>query len=250
MHEPQAQGKRRRSTILWYILVLGLVAVIGIPALGTQILNKCFGTDVSGWVQAGIALISFPVILYELNQIRQGLNRKPQIEIGLVNIKDLPFSKIRERQSLLSRVDVSAGYAHFYVILRNHGTAPARYVKVYIEHINRSQQVFPTPLVKVSEFSENKPSFVHEHNFDFVFRSGASWIINPDDFEPFGFHITTSIVIEETNSSGEKLTHTQYPSPCEIILDCIVWAEGLDQPIKKRLFVNVVEYLEGESNGN
>lgn len=231
------------------LALLFLVAVIGVPLLGSQMLNKWLEVDVSGWVQAGIAIISFPVILYELDQIREAVNRKPQLEIGLVNIQDLPFSRVREQRGLPSKIDVSSGYAHFYVVLRNHGKAPARYVKVYIEHINRQQRVFPLPLVKVSEFAENKPSFVHEHNFDFVFRAGTDWIINPNDIEPFGFHITTSVYTEETNSAGEKITHAEYPPPCEIILDCVVWAEGLDQPQKQRFWVNVVDHLERDSDG-
>jgi|GEM_PF-1282955 hypothetical protein len=231
------------------LALLFLAAVIGVPLLGSQLLNKWLGVDVSGWVQAGIALISFPVILYELDQIREAVNRKPRLEIGLANIQDLPFSEVREQQELPSIVKVSSGYAHFYIVLRNRGKAPARYVKVYVEHINREQNVSPPPLVKVSEFAENKPSFVHEHNFDFVFRAGTDWIINPNDIEPFGFHITTSVIVEETNSAGVKMTHPQYPPPCEVILDCTVWAEGLNQPQKKRFFVNVVERLERNSNG-
>lgn len=231
------------------LALLFLTAVIGVPFVGSQLLNRWLGIDVSGWVQAGIALVSFPVILYELDQIRQAVNRKPQLEVGLVNIQDLPFSRVREKNELPSKVNIDSGYAHFYIVLRNRGTAPARYVKVYVEHINREQNVFPPPLVKVSEFSEYKPSFVHEHNFDFVFRAGTEWIINTNDIEPFGFHITTSVIVEETNSAGVKMTHPQYPPPCEVILDCTVWAEGLNQPQKKRFFVNVVERLERNSDG-
>jgi hypothetical protein len=148
-------------------------------------------------------------------------------------------------------VKVSTGYAHFYVILRNRGTAPARYVKVYIDHVNRSQQVFPTPGVKVSEFSENKPSFVHEHNFDFVFRAGADWIINPNDIEPFGFHITTNVATSKTyeDDQGRKQHIMEFPPPCEIILSCTVWAERLEQPINRTFYVNIVEHLEKKADG-
>jgi len=178
----------RRLALLAIML---LAAVIVVPFIGTQILTKGLGVDVSGWVQTGIALVSFPTILYQLNEIRQAVNRKPELELGLVNIQDLPFSRVRQNDLLPSTVKVSSGYAHFYIVLRNRGTAPARYVKVYVEHVNRDQKVFPPPLVKVSEFAENKPSFVHEHNFDFVFRAGTDWIINPNDIEPFSFHIST-----------------------------------------------------------
>lgn len=233
------------------LALLLLVAVIGVPLLGSQLLNKWLGVDISGWVQAGIALISFPVILFELDQIREAVSRKPKLEIGLVNIQDLPFSRVRQLEELPSTVKVSSGYAYFYIVLRNHGQVPARYVKVYVEHVNRQQNVSPSPLVKVSEFADNKPSFVHEHNFDFVFRAGTDWIINPNDIEPFGFHITTSIGTEKTyeDKHGKKQYVMEYPPPCEIILDCTVWAEGLMQPVKRKFVVNIVAHLERDSNG-
>lgn len=234
--------KRLGRTLL--LLVLLLILVVVMPLFGAGLLNPVLGMDISGWMQASIALISFPIILFELDQIRQAINRKPQLEVGLANIEDLPFSRIRLKHELPKTVKVSTGYAHFYIVLRNHGTGPARYVKVYVEHVNRAQNVLPPPLVKVSEFSENKPSFVHEHNFDFVFRAGTEWIINPEDIEPFGFHITTSIIMNETTESGETISYPQFPPPCEIILDCTVWAEGLEQPQKERLSVQVVKRLE------
>lgn len=229
-------------SLLWLGLLLILVVVV--PLFGAGLLNPVLGMDISGWMQACIALISFPVILFELDQIRQAVSRKPELEVGLANMRDLPFSQVRMKRELPKEVKVSAGYAHFYIVLRNRGKAPARYVKVYVEHINREQNVFPPPFVKVTEFSENKPSFVHEHNFDFVFRAGTDWIINPNDIEPFGFHITTSVIVEETNSAGVEMKHAQYPPSCEVILDCTVWAEGLEQPKKERFSVQVVEHLE------
>lgn len=229
--------KYSRSVLL---CLLFLVIVIVLPVISTGIMNRRLGMDITGWIQAFVAVISFPIILFELDQIRQAINRKPELEVGLVNIRDLPFSQVRLKHTLPKAVKVSSGYAHFYVVLRNNGNGPARHVKIYIEHINRTQDVVPRPHIKVSEFSEEKPTFVHEHNFDFVFRAGSDWIINPDDLEPFGFHITTSLVEGKTRDGVEI---RKSPPPCEVILDCTVWAEGLDQPKQERFSVQIVEHL-------
>jgi hypothetical protein len=236
----------------WTVLLLLIViAVIGVPGLGI-LLNGCLGVDVSGWVQAGLALASLPIILYQLDQIRKAVDRRPELNVGLANTRDLPFSKVRWGSALRPQVDIGQGYAHFYLVIQNSGKAPARFVKVYLEHVNRDQKAFPPPLVKVSEYSEDKPSFIPEHNFDFVFRGGSDWTINPDDIEPFGFHITTSVGSGETyrDKHGETHHRMEYPALGEVVLNCIVWAEGLEQPVQQQLCVNIVPHLEKDNNGD
>lgn len=216
------------------LLALLLSAIIIVVCLGSTLLDPYFGSNIAGWIQTGITVISFPIILFELDQIRRTLNKKPHLEVGLVNMNDLPFSKVRCMHEIPEKTTVSDGYPHFYLVLRNRGAIPARYVKIYLEHTNRENHILPPPLVKISEFTKEKPSFVAEHNFDFVFRAGTEWIINPDDIEPFGFHIATSIIIDKNNRSA-------LPPPCEIFLDCTIWAEGLQQPLKKKLVVRIIK---------
>jgi len=233
---------RRQLTTISCVLIVLAIFLILIPLLGTSTLNRLFGVDVSGWVQTGVALVGLPLLMFQLNQIRQALERKPDLEIGMVNIQDLPYSRVRQLKELPVRVDIATGYAHFEIILRNKGTVPARYVKVSIEHVNHDQVVTPPPRIIINEFSENKPTFIAEHNFEFIFRGGADWIIYPMDIEPFGFHVTTPVFERVTDSDGVHKV-PMFPPVCEIILDCTVWAEGLDQPQRKRLTANVVPNL-------
>ena len=160
------------------ILVATLAATVGIPFIGTRFLNSWLQADVSGWLQAGIALVSFPVIMYELNQIRKAASLKPHLEVGLANMLDINQSSVRGGNALPRQVDVNVGYAHFYIVLRNRGKVPARYVKVLVEHMNRFENKSPA-MVEVSEFAEDKPTFFHEHNFEFVFKGTNDWIIYP-----------------------------------------------------------------------
>ena len=72
----------RKLAIQLSLLAATFIALVVIPAIGTQILDKWLGIDISGWLQAGVALISFPVIIYELNELRKTATLKPQIEVG------------------------------------------------------------------------------------------------------------------------------------------------------------------------
>ena len=219
---------------LFLALVLTLLSLIS-----ALVFDYFFGIDISGWIQTFIAAFGFLIVLYQVDQIFKEISQRPEIEIGLVNIKALPFSRVRTMDALPKEVNVSSGYAHFYIILRNNGTAAAKHVKIYVEHL-REEQPFPLAFVKVSEFSENKHSFVNEHNFDFVFRGGNDWIINPSDIEPFGFQITTSIVIEEREIQGKIQEIRENPPPGIIKLNCTVWAEGLQKPVTENFLVQVI----------
>ncbi|MEO8606244.1 MAG: hypothetical protein ABI690_00055 [Chloroflexota bacterium] len=233
-----------KRVIIYVVVFLFLLFIIVV--VGTRWIDIKFGSNVSAWVQAGIAVVSFPIILFQLEQIRQSVNQKPKLEIGVINIRALPFSNVRLLAELPTRTDVGRGYAHFYLVLRNTGAAPARYIKIYVEHINKPHDFQFPPLVKPDEFSDEKPAFVKEHNWDLVFRAGTEWIVNTGDIEPFGFHLTTSFIVNDVNGAGATFQRPEYPSLGEIELNCTVWADGLERPLTKKLFVQIVERLERE----
>ena len=139
--------------------------------------------DQAGWWQVFLGALSVPVLLYELDRIRQALTLRPELSIGLAGVGDLPLSSIRSLEVLPTTVTVSQGYAHFYLVIRNHGKVAAKHVKIHLEHERNPsrQSSLLFPVVRVSEFSSDKPSFKPENNVDFVFTGGADWSIYPND---------------------------------------------------------------------
>jgi hypothetical protein len=181
----------------------------------------------SGWWQVAIAVAGLPILLYELSRIRQAIEQKPVISIGLATDRDLPSSKIREAKSLPTTVNVSQGYAHFYLVVRNQGPVRAEFVKIHLEHTGSSEApnssplyLYAPPLLRVSEFSESKPSFHQENNAECVFVGGSDWVVHPNDSEIFGFHMTSSLV-----KQTEPVKIMEFPKPCDCYFHCTVWAE-------------------------
>lgn len=219
--------------------VLVCIFIIIISLIGEDI-NRFIGRDITGWVQVALSVVAIPLIVYELDAIREVGNRSPQISFGLANVNDLPISKLHTLQ-LKNNVNVSKGYAHFYIVLRNQGSAVAKNIKVEIEHTN-PQQITYAPYIKVDEFSDNKPTFYAENNFNYIFRSPLDWGINIDDMEIFGFHLTT-VIIEEyaEDSNGEKFAIRSQPAIGKVEIRCRVTVAGMKNPIEDTLTVNIVE---------
>ena len=217
------------------LVAIGLAAAYLYFALTSQT------DDPSGWWQVFLGALSVPIVFYELDQIRRAVGQKPIISIGLVGVDDLPLSKIRDTATLPTTVTVSQGYAHFYLVVRNQGKVAARYVKVHLEHKRKpsDQLSLLSPVVKMSEFSSDKPSFKAENNIDFLFIGGSDWVIYPNDSEIFGFHITT-VVIKQT----EPYRLREYPEPGDCHFQCTVWAEGLNHPVSEQLTVKIREARE------
>lgn len=197
----------------------------------------------SGWCQVAIALIGLPILFYELSRIRQAIEQKPMISIGLATVRDLPSSKIREAKSLPTAVNVKRGYAHFYLVVRNQGPVRSEFVKIHLEHTGASEgphkspfHLYPPPLLRVSEFSESKPSFHQENNVECIFIGGSDWVIHPNDSEIFGFHMTTSLVKQK-----EPVEIREFPKPCDCYFHCTVWAERLNSPVSEKLIVRIIE---------
>lgn len=158
--------------------------------------------------------------------------QRPPIALGLATVKDLPLSKIQKIVSLPTTITVKKGYPHFYLALRNLSNTQITNIKVHLEFERPSQDSLYFPVLKVSEFSEKKPGFIPENNFEFVFKGISDWQIYPKDTEVFGFHFTT-VVVKQTEP--QEIRYAPDPSNC--YLTCTVWLEGSEKPIKENLKV-------------
>lgn len=191
--------------------------------------------DKAGWIQVILALVGVPAIFIELIQLRQAITQKPDLQISLATVEDMPMSRLREKASLPTAVEVSRGYAHFYVAIRNVGEIALQNVKIHVEHPRSQREVQAAAKLSISEFSENKPTFYSENNFDFTFLGGTDWMVYPCDTEAFGFHVTTAIFVQDERWPEGK--RASYPPPGETRLICTVWARGLSKPVAEDLVV-------------
>jgi hypothetical protein len=213
--------------ILIGISILVLVLVILILLLPID--------DKAGWIQVILALVGVPAIFVELIQLRQAITQKPDLQIGVATVGDMPVSALRKRPRLPTMVEVSRGYAHFYVAIRNVGGIALQNVKIHVEHLRSQREIQAAVKLNVSEFSESKPTFYSENNFDFTFLGSADWMIYPGDTEIFGYHVTTAIFVrDERLPEGERAS---YPPAGETMLKCTVWARGLSRPVSEDLIV-------------
>ncbi len=231
---------------------LRIIAFIhGIPVgiAGYFALTSSPNGAASGWWQVVILIIGLPILLYQLYEILRELGKKPELDIGLATINDLPTSRIREKKTLPYAVDVSSGYPHFFLVIKNQGKAAARYIKVHFEHRTSETPLNisikrPPPVLKVSEFSKEKPQFHQENNVECVFTGGTNWVIHPEDTEVFGFHMTTSVIKETIKrENGDIINIPESPARGDCVFDCTIWTEGVDKPISKRLIVGIVDDL-------
>jgi hypothetical protein len=144
-----------------------LWTIITLISIGLAILSVFLALQpnagIAGWVQVAIAALGVPILLRELNHIRQAINQKPIISVGVAKVKDLPLSKIRETEHLKSVLDVSHGYPHFWLVLRNSGKVAAKSVKIHVEYIRPERKSLYLPVIEVSDWlGDNRYTFKKE----------------------------------------------------------------------------------------
>ena len=175
----------------------------------------------SGWVQNAIAVISLPLIIWELYKIRISVNQKPGLEIGVISVQDLPLSKVRGYPVLPKVIKIGKGYPHFMFVIRNKGDILAEHLKIHIEYKSPNQKSLYNPCLRIQK-EDKKATFYSENNIDFIFRAENGWGIHSSDFELFWFYFDT-VVKDARPDIGET----------EII--CSIWADKLAKPITENL---------------
>ena len=227
---------KTQSRLIW-IFILIIASVMGVSSFIIALMSSL--PDASGWWQVFLGSLSFPLLIYELSQLRQTMEQKPEISVGIVNIKNYPLYSIRVLESLPNKINVSQGYPFFSLAIRNSGTAVAKNVKIHFEFLRPEQLDLHTPIVKVDDWLDDKRySFKQENNVDFIFVGGSDWIIHPSDTEVFNFFISTASIIQK-----EPVEIRERPALGKYRFRCYVWAEKLNAPIDVDLTVKVVEEL-------
>ena len=123
------------SRLMWVIFIIALITI------GYSVYQAIQpDADIAGWVQVGIAALGIPILLREIIQIRTTIDQKPIISVGLGNVNDLPLSKIRNTHVLNTSINVSRGYAHFWLLIRNQGKVAAKSIKVHFEFKGSNQK--------------------------------------------------------------------------------------------------------------
>jgi hypothetical protein len=219
------------SRSLWLVIILIAIGLVGISIY--QALQP--DADSAGWIQVGIAALGVPILLRELNQIREAINQKPVIGVGLANVKDLPLSKIRGSK-LKTTINISRGYPSFWLVTRNFGKVSAKSVKIHIEYLSPNRKSLYLPVIEMEDWlGDERYTFKKVNNADFVFIGGSDWVLHANDADMFAFDMTTAIVKQREPEIRER------PDIGEYEFTCTVWADGLDKPLAEKLMVNIVE---------
>lgn len=221
------------SRSLWLLIILIAIGLVGISIY--QVFQP--NSDAAGWVQVGIASLGVPILLRELNQIREAINQKPIIGIGLANVKDLPLSKIRDSK-LKTTIDVSRGYPSFWLVIRNIGKVSAKSVKIHIEYLSPNRKSLYLPVIEMDDWlGDERYTFKKVNNADFVFIGGSDWVLHANDTDMFAFDMTTAIVKQREPEIRER------PDIGDYEFTCTVWADSLEKPLVEKLMVNIVEKI-------
>jgi hypothetical protein len=220
------------SRFIWVFIILVAIILVGISV------QQAFqpDADTAGWIQVAIAALGVPILLRELYQIRQSINQKPIISIGLANVKDLPLSNVRATKSLKPSLEISHGYPHFWLIIRNTGKVTAKSVKIRFEFTRSTHQdPLLQPVIRTEDWMGDKRyTFKIVNNADFVFIGGTDWVLHANDTDMFDFYITTSIV---------KGKQRERPDFGDYEFRCTAWADGLDNPVIQNLTVSIIDKL-------
>ncbi|MCL4275666.1 MAG: hypothetical protein KJZ77_17475 [Anaerolineales bacterium] len=229
------------TKVFWTLVSLGVIIVGGFALSQTyQAYTTQSFSDMAGWIQVVVAVLGVPILYWELSQIRQAVYHKPIIKIGLGNVNDLPLSKLRSAQSLVSKTNVGHGYPQFWLVIRNQGNVAAKSVKIHIEFIAPKTRSILSPVIEAKDWlGDNRFTFKKVNNADFVFIGGQDWILHANDTDMFDFYITTALV-----KQTEPREIREYPEIGEYEFTCTVWADGLDKPVKEKLIVNIVESIK------
>jgi len=221
------------SRSLWLVIIPIAISLVGISIY--QALQP--NSDSAGWVQVGIAALGVPILLRELNQIREAINQKPVIAVGLASVKDLPLSKIRVSK-LKTTVNVSRGYPSFWLVIRNNGKVSAKSVKIHIEYLSPNRNSLYLPVIEMDDWlGDERYTFKKVNNADFVFIGGSDWVLHANDTDMFAFDMTTAIVKQREPEIREQPEIGQYE------FSCTVWADSLDKPLAEKLVVSLVETI-------
>lgn len=223
------------SRLMWVIFIIALITI------GYSVYQAIQpDADIAGWVQVGIAALGIPILLREIIQIRTTIDQKPIISVGLGNVNDLPLSKIRNTHVLNTSINVSRGYAHFWLLIRNQGKVAAKSIKVHFEFKGSNQKnKLLGPVIESKDWLNDKRyTFKKVNNADFVFIGGENWILHANDTDMFDFHISTVIVKNAETKERERPDYGDYQFVCTI------WADGLDKPISENLAVRIVDKIK------
>jgi hypothetical protein len=197
-------------------------------------------SDAAGWVQVLLAAFGLPILYYELRRIREAIDLKPVISIGVASVNDLPLSKIRDAARLSNTVVVNRGYPHFWLVIRNSGPVAAKSVKIHLEYKPPKRASLLLPVIEVDEWLGDKRfSFKKVNNADFVFIGGQDWVLHSHDSDMFGFYMTTAVV-----KQTEPQEIRERPEPGDYEFPCTVWADGLQGPVAEHLKVIIQEKAE------
>jgi hypothetical protein len=221
------------SRSLLFVIILIAIGLVGISIY--QALQP--DSDSAGWVQVGIAALGVPILLRELNQIREAINQKPVIAVGLASVKDLPLSKIRDSK-LKTTVNVSRGYPSFWLVIRNTGKVSAKSVKIHIEYLSPNRKSLYLPVIEMDDWlGDERYTFKKVNNADFVFIGGSDWVLHANDTDMFAFDMTTAIVKQREPEIRERPEIGRYE------FSCTVRADSLDKPLAENLVVSLVETI-------
>jgi hypothetical protein len=220
----------------WILITLAAIALI-IASLIFAFASSSI-SDAAGWVQVLLAAFGVPVLYYELRQIRETIDLKPAISIGVASVNDLPLSKIRDIAQLSTTVTVSRGYPHFWLVVRNSGPISAKSVKIHMEYKPPKRPTLLLPVIEVDEWLGDKRfSFKKVNNADFVFIGGQDWVLHAHDSDMFSFYMTTAVVKQQ----AEPKEIRERPEPGDYEFPCTVWADGLQKPVTEYLKVMIQE---------
>jgi len=86
-----------------------------------------------------------------MNQIREIINQKPIISVGLANVKDLPLSKIKVSE-LRKTINVSHGYPSFLLVIRNTGKVSAKSAKIHVEYLGPNKKSLYMPVIEMDDW--------------------------------------------------------------------------------------------------
>jgi hypothetical protein len=139
---------------------------------------------------------------------------------------------------------VSHGYPHFWLAIRNQGKVAAKSIKIHLEYNPPKRKSLLLPVVDVGNWlNDNRYTFKKVNNADFVFIGGQDWVLHANDTDMFDFHMTTAIV-----KQTEPKEIREFPELGDYEFFCTVWADGLERPVSQVLTVSIVESIKKQGD--
>lgn len=209
------------------LLILIAVVWVGLTlfAVVQTILSIGIPSEMSGWWQVAIEMIGLPLLLFGLYQIIQQNQRQPDIHVGVYHrdIRTVDIYQLDENDELQSEYKVSGSNTDFALTIQNRGRKVAQFIKIRLEHLNRIES--PTS----SRIGLSNEVFSSNTNVDFHFDD-QGYILYPGEIQSFIF----KAYVQERNRLTDPIRgETAH-------LRCTIWADGLDKPIQRELFISGV----------